>query len=720
LAVSAELSGSRRRVCSDTETMNYDDASSSDDVEDDRTPGEGEDDPAPPPKALTREDSCSTMIVNETDGDSVDNGLLDSGCSRHRGGTSEEETVPALPPRTPKQQDSSRQHSAGVEGQYLPMVPTSEREGGAGAGQYLHMAPNQHSVFAESRESVASASSIPSRGSSSANVATGNMAPPTPSEMLVAALAADHARTPSQTLVMEHMTQEQVGRAPEDMYVFMNEDGTERQPAQPILAPPQFGSPARLPAESPRYCEIDEPATPKERAAPPPSHYEYLFKARSATPLHYEVVYQEIQDEDENVVVVTGPPRGREGRHPPPRSAAAMAGLPDIVGDSPVLLAKGNYSSSDADDEVTTSSAPQQPSLSSSFIPASFYLEQSPSRKTMSHERLSGSCHPRSAPSAAGSVGSLNVVEDDLARRRHLRDRARPASTTPMRGARWVDDPRHLTSPPSSVSGGDVGLRGSVSSADSRRSSRAHLEEIREETGRRPAPPPPKAAGLVDLNEEGEQLEQMAVPSLPHSRQASSVAAVAPSAAPYYVSDVVSAGEDTLIEYEGAGEGPADPIARRPFPVPRAESLEGLLGDNPGGPRDSVEVTLGAGESPYPLATRATTSPKPTPWEYPDADDQEDEETWRQSLRRASARQRARSDPPPEPERRRSNPMRQTTTTTMTATNDTEISPRLTDYVWDERGQRFYRLRSSSSSQSAAGTVGQQAFSGGDSGAGRP
>jgi hypothetical protein len=784
LTAHSELSDSRRRVCSDTETMNYDDASSSDEVEDDRTPGEGRDDPSPPPpKRLVREDSCSTMIVNETDGDSTDNGLLVDIVESTKQSHPKEERVPELPPRTAKSAQPATVdgptvvRTATEASQYLTMTPPKPSE-----AHYLPMAPSQPSTLAESRNSLAS-----SRGSMSAATGIvgvgwtgGGPPPPTPSEMLVAALAADHARTPSQTLVIEHLQGQ--GKNFEDVYVERSDEGSftpslEHLSSSQSLAVPRPQPQPHLPAESPRYCEIDDEQQHPNATSPPsktpqmaaavaeasPSHYEYLFKARSATPLHYEVVYQEIQDDEEEQreamaaasVVVASPiksQRTREKLRPPPlpRSAAAAAGLPDIVGDSPVLLARGgHYSSSDADDDGPGQrSAAATPSLSSSFIPASFYLDQSPRRKTMSHERLTDDRFRHGSSSAAmtiGSYGNLNVVEEDpTMRHRHPRERARPASTTPVRAVtRWNEDMRLPRSPPPLVplpdgGAGGGGLRGSVSSADSRRSSRNHLEEIREE-GRRAAPMPPSAgpmtsaavaSSLVDLNEEGEQLEQLSVPptrrrtpttptTAPHSRQAS--AAGNPSvtatrtpvvAAPYYVSDVASA--EVVIDYgndeQGAGESLAEVAGgyrgrSAPHPVPRAHSLEGLLGDYPGGPRDSVEVTtLGAGEAPFPSMPTASAVPArgatTAPWEYPEAGgnvyDQEDEESWRQSLRRASARQRARSvEPGWIPESSVAHLRRPA------AMPSAEISPRLSDYVWDETGQRFYRLRSSSSSVSA-------------------
>jgi len=213
-----------------------------------------------------------------------------------------------------------------------------------------------------------------------------NLGSMTPTEALIHSSTAsvNHSRTPSQTLVMEHFQTEggHPRRLEEETYVDMNEDGSySRTPRmrtkEPILAK-QCNAKESLDTtltyespESPRYCEIED--TTEQ------SHYEYLCNARTANPQHYEVVYQEISD-NENI----GNPKGskssapsKQPRKKEPEPLRPIEGLPDILGNAPTN--KGN-SSSDADDESSKDfdalemSSQQIISLDDSFRPASFYL----------------------------------------------------------------------------------------------------------------------------------------------------------------------------------------------------------------------------------------------------------------------------------------------------------------------------------------------------------
>jgi len=258
----------------------------------------------------------------------------------------------------------------------------------------------------------------------------------TPTEALIAtaassaSLAVAHSRTPSQSLVMEHLQlQEEARRMEEETYVDMNEDGSfsgnhiehrkgsrkEEVGEKPILA----RQPSREQwrdqeehqldttltgvgdhIESPRYCEIEESALDES------AHYEYLFRTTSSAVPHfqqqtYEGVYQEIPDNDhgrENNRVSRESKSKLESRNKrEPEPLRPIEGLPDILGNAPTN--KGN-SSSDADDEsskdfdidvkqqqqqqsqllqsrLNTSSLQNKITLDDSFRPASFYLSHS-------------------------------------------------------------------------------------------------------------------------------------------------------------------------------------------------------------------------------------------------------------------------------------------------------------------------------------------------------
>ena len=266
----------------------------------------------------------------------------------------------------------------------------------------------------------------------------------TPTEALIATatsstslVAVQHSRTPSQSLVMEHLQlQEEARRLEEETYVDMNEDGSyasnrlqqlEKRmrglAVEPILARQHWRDQEEHQldttltgggdqTESPRYCEIEDAALTES------AHYEYLYRATSLVThhhqqqqqqqQHYEVVYQEIPDNDnkkeKNINNVGNSNIGenrikqdsRTRREPEP--LRPIEGLPDILGNAPTN--KGN-SSSDADDEsskdfdidvkqhqqqqlqhtqsrlTTTTILQNKITLDDSFRPASFYLSHS-------------------------------------------------------------------------------------------------------------------------------------------------------------------------------------------------------------------------------------------------------------------------------------------------------------------------------------------------------
>merc|ERR1719367_1045353 len=95
------------------------------------------------------------------------------------------------------------------------------------------------------------------------------------------------------------------------------------------------------------------------------SHYEYLYKARSATPLHYEVVYQEISDEEQPQLLVKEVPKHQHQQE----ALRPIEGLPDIIGN----VNMASIASSASDNEVGSPNLP----MTDSFKPASFFLNQS-------------------------------------------------------------------------------------------------------------------------------------------------------------------------------------------------------------------------------------------------------------------------------------------------------------------------------------------------------
>ena len=844
-----DLSGSRRRVFSDTETMNYGEtSSSSDDVDLD----------GPPRESLAREDSCSTMIVNENgsgdeaDGNGVDlvhlinDTLAEANSKKKR----EEDSAPELPPRSPKGSASTVKsyESFGTtkvkhpDDQYVLMTPppvapkTPTRPKTHSDGQYLHMTP-----------AAAAADSSASSSQRSLSAA----ATKTPSEMLIQAVVHHHVRTPSENLVAEHLQKETLMTSkimpaqpsPEEMYVINRADGggalllqqqqqqqqqrqqqqqqqQQQQRLKPILASVDKSPKrtVRLSAESPRYCEIDDSGTI--------SHYEYLYKARSATPLHYESVnvYQEIPEEAAARMLVPNvggagagssspakpiststsatntPTKKTKKERPVPLAGAAAAanmrpieGLPDIIGNAP---ANRGASSSDPDEEAVPSPSSRQSKSSvaelsqisgSSFIPASFFLNQNPRRSSSQEfQQQQQQQQLLQDDSRRGSQSSISNRELPLTPAEVLRsseDVSSPGS--PFRIQQQFQQQQQQQ--PHS---GDGSFRGSHSSLDSGAGSRRggkslHLPNIQEasQTMERR-----HQHQHFPMDEEGERMEEISI-------QSASSSSPSKSKVPYYVSDIVGGGSTataaaastaggTMIEYEEdeelaaamTGEGPGfrrrdtmeraraidrlqhsmahldaeteehlmrspmavamdtdvrgeagamlerirsaqqTPVAVHSAVVPRANSLDGLLGDNPGGPRDSVEVNLAQQQHlrlsglVTPTLPARGRNPPPPPSDVPPLDlggyDEKDDELWRQSLRRASARQqRARSVDPSEEHRilqqqqqqqhfisRSLAPSRNSAEPPLQQQQQQHQQSHVSGYVWDASEQRFYKL----------------------------
>ena len=280
-----------------------------------------------------------------------------------------------------------------TEETYLAMTPSKSLSSLTGSSPSRKPGLSLLSSTHTSRTSLSS-----SHGSSQSITSAGlprfgsdkNLGSMTPTEALIQSATAGsiitHSRTPSQTLVMEHLQQEvvQVQHFEEETYVDMNEDGSfVRTPRavshkEPILSGRHIRKENNLDTtltgespESPRYCEIEENA-----------HYEYLYKARTPQAQHYEVLYQEIEENaDQGAATGTIKEKKRNlSKKNDPEPLKPIEGLPDILGNAPTN--KGN-SSSDADDEsskdfdIDLKKTQKIITMDDSFRPASFYLSHS-------------------------------------------------------------------------------------------------------------------------------------------------------------------------------------------------------------------------------------------------------------------------------------------------------------------------------------------------------
>ena len=368
--------GGHRRVCSDTETMHF--ATSSDDDDDDNFDASFQDKKLNSLKKKGENDQQlptqnDANRINETDVDKFNNIQIDD---RH-GAVPREETYLAM---TPAKSVSSLTNSS------LRNHKSSLLSGA------------RHNSITSLTSSHGSSQSITSQNLQRFS-SDKNLGAMTPSEVLThaAAASANHNRTPSQTLVMEHFHPEMTfssQQLEEETYVDMNEDGTNIRGSktrikESILAKQSYNDTLDdtlvdpTEHDSPRYCEIDE--TQKRDFDPAgrtgAAHYELLSNARSANPMqpHYEALYHEISENNHppppaSPNAVSTPMKKRD---PPP--LRPIEGLPDILGNAPTN--KGN-SSSDADDEsskdfdaVETKNR-QTITLDDSFRPASFYLSR--------------------------------------------------------------------------------------------------------------------------------------------------------------------------------------------------------------------------------------------------------------------------------------------------------------------------------------------------------
>jgi hypothetical protein len=504
--------------------------------------------------------------------------------------------APNLPPQPPKMSQATGPpipkksvSSIDSEDKYVPMTPPVSKSSLvslASESTYLTMTPPKLS-----KKLMPSFSTSSPRASLTTSSTSGS-------------IRSLHSRTPSQTLVMEHLQREFSDGArmiTEEAYVDMAEK-----------ARPLFDSRR---SESPRYCEIDESAhtTLNEdlegSLSSAPSHYEYLYQARTASSQHYESVYQEIPEEEDII--------------------RPMDRLPDILGNTPPVDVQCSRSHEDFEDETPreTPSTKMMMHASDTFRPASFFLDHSSQKHSKQKSSTKSQPEPAIVITPKSTLSKKNraiVEQENLAKFEEVQKTGRPSSAS----SGLPPDKINLTY--RSV------YENETSDTDNKNSA--------------------ASSGSLNRDTDG----------------GSSGGGV-----PYYVSDL-SSGQKS---YEPESRSRPDSVrSRTPSyaldsdrdpSVARSKSLEGLLGDGHACQRDSVRVvvtpsitknmtqhisapspTLSSYRStPLPARGREPPPPPPCPpvsedfrsWQY-DVDD-DDENRWRESLRRASAEHKARSSP---------------------------------------------------------------------------
>jgi len=540
-------------------------------------------------------DTETMMYDTSSDDDSSDN----------------KKSKPTLPPPLPSSKKASNPapplpkksvSSIDSEDKYIPMTPpvSLDRNKVASESTYLTMTPPKVNKKLKSTFSTSSPRASITTSSTSGSIRS------------------LHSRTPSQTLVMEHLQREFCDGSrmitEEASYVDM----TEKARREGTL----FESRR---SESPRYCEIDESAhtTLNEEEgslSSAPSHYEYLYQARTASSQHYESVYQEIPEEDDVV--------------------RPMYRLPDILGNTPPVDVQCAISS-DLDDPRETPTAKMMMYASDTFRPASFFLDHSSQNKKSSS---SSSSRERELPTTPKS-SKANKNRSSREEVRMSPRRRSEGSTT------------------------DVQKQGRSSSGSGLPPDKINLtyrSVYENETSSYSDSTDPKnsaasAASTASLNRDTD----------------------GSGGAAYYVSELSSPHRaNSLISDHGIEVRPDSVRSRTPDffldsdrdpGVARSKSLEGLLGDGHASARDSVRVLVTPSivrnistqpvsatrptSSTYrstPLPARGREPPPPPPCPPMSAaddllppwrDEEDDEERWRQSLRRASAEHKARSSP---------------------------------------------------------------------------
>lgn len=372
-------------------------------------------------------------------------------------------------------------------------------------------------------------------------------------------------------------------------------------------------------SESPRYCEIDDSAhtTLNEEdgsLSSVPSHYEYLYQARTASSQHYESVYQEIPEEEDLI--------------------RPMDRLPDILGNTPpVDVQCAIKSDMEEDQSRETPSAKMMMYASDTFRPASFFLDHS-SQKSSGKKSKS---RERELPNTPKSTLSKKKQPSDESRNSPRRHSDVPELQKPGKSSTGL--------PPEKI---NLTYRSVYENETSSYSDSTD--------------PKNSVASSASLNKDTD----------------------GSGGAAYYVSEL-----NSICSYQGDTQRSEQDLRMRPDSVTRSrtpdfyldsdrdpgvarsKSLEGLLGDGHAGPRDSVRVVVTPSitrnmthqiSAPSPTSSyRSTPLPArgrepPPPPSYPPAlmspeefhpwqEQEDDEQRWRESLRRASAEHKARSSP---------------------------------------------------------------------------
>lgn len=557
---SHQQGSNRRRGFSDTETMMYDDSSLEAEEDDD-------------------EDDEEAFFQVQAKG--------------------AQKKPPALPPRRTEQrepelvpQGCGRGEEDASSSPYVAMTPPSATKLFWGGSQTLSLTSSIHSSSNQSGKD----------GGPAEGAAAGLLLPD------------NHDRTPSLTLIMEHLLQEQGAAEPptvapsgpsaEEAYVQMSDS----KEASAVLAKDQ--------PESPRYCEIDEepPDQLRRRLPPSRSHYEYLYKARSADlPLAAESVYHEIMEEAD---------------------AGSASGLPDVLGETqsrPHHHGKG-HSSSDADDE--------SPSKEQATKNASGKTSKAVAASSTS---VTSKIAAVSSSSSASKKTSKSLFE--------VSDSFKPASF-------FLDkaDKRDQRGQPR----------------------QEQQQQQPEKVRRPSSVNRPLTRGILqqDINltyqsvyeEDASSSDCKKASSDEDATTAAAFAAAVLAKTPYYVSEIghvrredLAAGgvrqpdhpprvgqPDPLAEKAKRSRTPDTSLEAGPpqsEAVPRSRSLEGLLGD---GPQDTLLVRLNLHQTQQQQTAKASTPapsdppPPPPPGRREDAEDDDNEEdiaAWRENLRKASVRQ---------------------------------------------------------------------------------
>ena len=657
--------GARRRVFSDTETMMYDTSSDENDSTFD-----------PPSSKLVSKDQLEHLDA------------------------ARKSSLPTLLP-------SKSMSEVQQESQYIHMsssAPAQPPELHVEESQYLHMTPPMQ----RKPSSIASVSSMTSGNTNQQDQ--------------------EQQRRPSQSVVLEHLIME---FGPERAQAIM--DSFNKEEAEV----------AARQADSPNYQEIEDNHHDSTLNNDSQGHYEYLFKAtsndnESQQVSNYETVYQEIPEDQMPV----------PNHNPKPITNSMTRSpemLPDIIGNAPA--GRGN-SSSDADDEGINKDQLSRSlfEVSDTFTPASFYLDKA---RKPSESSVPGSATNISVQSVVNkdrpSIGSVNSLssrelpptptleeqqrrsnsEDEARKEIHAINSQQPSQLKFQTHALLKQD-INLTYQ-SVYENEDIGFTSSTGGSTDQLATR---ETDQQQQNQQKVP---YYVADIKRNPDQQQTDQ----PLPERTLIKKRRAQTP--------DSFLLEQASQQQHQQKTPGP---ILNQDGVV-RSKSLEGLLGDGPAGPRDSVQINMhypnatvipaptpvvppSPSVSSYrstPLPARGHDPPPPPEgvppldlssyWQQqkrPDNidDGTADDDTWRESLRRASARVKqspehtlpprlippGTSIPPGSPSL--GPPSHQIPPQSMPHPGQQQppqqvphglvVAHHTNGYVWDQREQRFYRL----------------------------